>query len=59
MDKMQALANWLKTQGELVFDDFVVKARAAGHDPAMWLRAKQSGLISTVIRSGVHYIKAL
>lgn len=59
MDKAKALAEWLVTQGELEFSAFVTAARAAGLDPVVWHKAKRQGLLTTEIRDGKHYIKAV
>jgi len=54
---MEPLVTWLTAQGEMIFLDFVNGARAAGLRPELWLRAKHSGLITTEIREGVHYVR--
>lgn len=59
MSRLTALANWLTEQGEMEFAAFVLAARAAGLDPVLWHKAKHAGLVSTEIRNGVHYIKAV
>lgn len=58
VDKVQQLASWLATQPEMEFSVFVVSARQAGLDPAVWLKAKQGGQLIAEIRDGVHYIRA-
>jgi hypothetical protein len=59
MGILESLANWLREQGEMEFSAFVVAARAAGLNPALWHKAKKAGLISAEIRNGVHYVKAV
>lgn len=59
MDRLQAMAEWLRGQGEMEFAAFVTAARAAGHEPAMWHKAKKAGLVTAEIRDGVHYIRAV
>lgn len=59
MDRLNALASWLREQGEMEFPQFVVAARAAGHNPSLWHAAKKAGLITAEIRGGLHYIKAV
>lgn len=59
MNRLEALVSWLREQGEMEFPVFVTAARAAGHDPALWHKAKKAGLLSAEIRDGVHYLKAV
>lgn len=59
MGRLTALADWLREQGEMEFSAFAQGARVAGLDPALWHKAKHAGLITTEIRDGVHYIKAV
>lgn len=58
MGRLAELAAWLAQQGEMEFSAFVLAARAAGLEPALWHKAKHAGLVSAEIRDGVHYIKA-
>lgn len=59
MNRLAALAAWLGEQGEMEFGAFALAARAAGHEPTLWHKAKHAGLVSTEIRNGVLYIKAV
>ena len=59
MDRLVAMAEWLRGQGEMEFPQFVVAARAAGHNPSLWHAAKKAGLVTAEIRGGLHYIKAV
>jgi len=59
MAKLKALADWLREQGEMKFPEFVVAARAAGHEPAFWHKAKSANLVQTELRNGTLYIKAV
>jgi len=44
---------------EMTFDDFTGAAYAARVQPQMWLKAKHAGLVTTEIREGVLYIRAI
>lgn len=43
---MVELVAYLAGQGEMIFEEFVSGARSEGLNPALWRRAKQSGLVS-------------
>ena len=45
--------------GEMQFDAFVATARTQGLRPEMWLKAKHAGLLTTELRDGVLYIRAI
>lgn len=56
---LQQIFELLEENGEMTFEAFVGAAYAARIQPQLWLKAKHAGLVTTEIRDGVLYIRAV
>lgn len=56
---LQQLKDLLVENGEMTFEAFTGAAYAARIQPQLWLKAKHAGLVTTEIRDGVLYIRAV
>ena len=54
------ISEFLNGKGSMVFNDFVVQARAAGLRPEGWLKEKQAGKVVTELQpDGTLVIRAI